>query len=1074
MSGVSSPNSLIDKRIGSAYPAVLLVAENIAEIKHLSQALNGVSTSLMDFISAEMDGRISAAVSEEVTVLVTDNLAFAQRIESVETSLGSNSASILSIQEAFTTHNISVASQITELESIIAGNKATIDSELETLTTANLAMSTQLTELAATVGTNKANVDASLQTLATDNLALSQSITNLSGIVNSNYAGINTTLTALSAADEAMTEQIISLTTLVNGNRAEYDSTVQTLSAADLAFTQSITALSTQVDTYRADLTTEQQTRSTETAALALDIASLTTRMGNNESAISVERQSRIDAVGTIASEVTTLLSRMTNAETGLATQASAISAMYTNAQIDSAISTAKTQLTASYQSADTTNLNSAKTYADTVSGTALANAKTYSDAALNIEIATRADAISAVSNSVTALTSRMTAAEGTITSHTTAISNVYTKAQTDSAITTSQNTITAAYQSADTTTLNSAKTYADAAVSVEALARANAVSAVSTQLTTVESTLNGNIAAVQTSLSSDITAANEQISAIGARYTAKLTVNGLIGGFEVYNNGASIDAGFDVDYFYIGRTLANQTKPFYVDSNIVYMDTTIIRDLAAEKLTAGAVGGDLKSVNYSTGSSGWRIGRDGVAEFQDIIARGDIEATSLNAATGTFAGTLMAGVIDPTQMVGQTFTYTTPGTYAVTTLTHTSTVKFAICGGGGGGAGGRGNTADRCDYSGYAGNPASAVIMTLTNVPAGATISTTVASGGAGGINGGTGSAGGTSSITLVYGGNTYNYYAAGGNGGTVFRANDNPDSGLHNVAPERTDHHTFRLSDAGDGGGGRSGQCGLAVAGIPNSSGGLGGFYGKERTVYWGGVNATRQSELNGQNGVNGGGGGGGIATRFRAFSKGSIIGYRSVIYDNGGNPESNGGNGGNGYARIEVINPNAVVLTSVFDSQNETVKQNFAKLECFKTLVGTPSISGGAGVVWHYAYEYAEGSFYSDTRGAYYQAGHHTTVTSFTVSNSHDTKKLRVQLSVNYTASTDDTAGIQIRANGSTILSTTVGGGSGVWSAGTYDIPQNSTITLAVFGSILWGSGADSLTCNNLTATYVGFVD
>ena len=80
MSGVSSPNSLVDKQIGSAWPAVKLVADNIAEIKHLSQILNGVSTSLTDFISAEMDGRISAAVSEEVTVLVTDILAFAQRI----------------------------------------------------------------------------------------------------------------------------------------------------------------------------------------------------------------------------------------------------------------------------------------------------------------------------------------------------------------------------------------------------------------------------------------------------------------------------------------------------------------------------------------------------------------------------------------------------------------------------------------------------------------------------------------------------------------------------------------------------------------------------------------------------------------------------------------------------------------------------------------------------------------------------------------------------------------------------------------------------------------------------------
>lgn len=84
-------------------------------------------------------------------------------------------------------------------------------------------------------------------------------------------------------------------------------------------------------------------------------------------------------------------------------------------------------------------------------------------------------------------------------------------------------------------------------------------------------------------------------------------------------------------------------------------LDATI-RDAAIEKLNATklfatvgtiaeAIIGDaditnamianiIQSNNYSAGSTGWRVNKDGTAEFQNVIARGDIEATSIESNT--------------------------------------------------------------------------------------------------------------------------------------------------------------------------------------------------------------------------------------------------------------------------------------------------------------------------------------------------------------------------------------------------------------------------------------------------------
>lgn len=69
------------------------------------------------------------------------------------------------------------------------------------------------------------------------------------------------------------------------------------------------------------------------------------------------------------------------------------------------------------------------------------------------------------------------------------------------------------------------------------------------------------------------------------AMYTAKVTVNGLIGGFGIYNDGVVVEAGFDVDTFWIGRTAANKRKPFIIVGSETFIDEAVINHLTFSKL---------------------------------------------------------------------------------------------------------------------------------------------------------------------------------------------------------------------------------------------------------------------------------------------------------------------------------------------------------------------------------------------------------------------------------------------------------------------------------------------------------
>ena len=126
------------------------------------------------------------------------------------------------------------------------------------------------------------------------------------------------------------------------------------------------------------------------------------------------------------------------------------------------------------------------------------------------------------------------------------------------------------------------------AAIQTESTLRISDVDSLAKQITTVQSASNSNLASVQETLQTNINLVDDVVQEIGALYTAKVSVNGLVGGFGVYNDGKSVEAGFDVDTFWIGRTQANKRKPFVISNGVVYLDKATIASASIDTLKLG------------------------------------------------------------------------------------------------------------------------------------------------------------------------------------------------------------------------------------------------------------------------------------------------------------------------------------------------------------------------------------------------------------------------------------------------------------------------------------------------------
>lgn len=173
--------------------------------------------------------------------------------------------------------------------------------------------------------------------------------------------------------------------------------------------------------------------------------------------------------------------------------------------------------------------------------------------------------------------------------------------------------------------------------------AMGNRVDGLAEQVNKVETQVNGSMAQAMQQMRTDITVIDGKVVNIGALWTAQVSVDGLIGGFGVYNDGSRVEAGFDVDRFWIGRTNGQRRKPFIIDDGVVFIDEGVINRLTFSKLRdeSGSfivsngkiqakylavdqlIANEAQSPNYVAGSTGWALRRDGTVEINGNVSGG-------------------------------------------------------------------------------------------------------------------------------------------------------------------------------------------------------------------------------------------------------------------------------------------------------------------------------------------------------------------------------------------------------------------------------------------------------------------
>jgi hypothetical protein len=177
---------------------------------------------------------------------------------------------------------------------------------------------------------------------------------------------------------------------------------------------------------------------------------------------------------------------------------------------------------------------------------------------------------------------------------------------------------------------------------------------AVAEDITTVSASLNGDTASGEVGLTAMVEKLDDRVTEIGTMYTVKISVdkNGqaLIGGFGIYNDGKTVQAGFDVDSFWVGRTGLNKKKPFIIQGDEVFIDQAAINSLVFTKLRSedgsimasngklqakfldldlAQVRGAMQSSNYTAGREGWKLDKAGTFENNGTGIGGRMSQTS-------------------------------------------------------------------------------------------------------------------------------------------------------------------------------------------------------------------------------------------------------------------------------------------------------------------------------------------------------------------------------------------------------------------------------------------------------------
>ncbi|EMG3643445.1 TPA: DUF1983 domain-containing protein [Klebsiella pneumoniae] len=288
-------------------------------------------------------------------------------------------------------------------------------------------------------------------------------------------------------------------------------------------------------------------------------------------------------------------------------------------------------------------------------------------------------DSANANASALTSLTSRVTNVEGQVTSQASQLSSLTSQVndasskvdqmaqtitnneKTQSSLNTSLQSQIDAQASANIknqTELNNATTSL-AAIKSTQQTQATTISALSQQQTNLTAQVGGQSAELQELKKTVVENGN-----VNSTWMVKMETNSngkkYAAGIALGIDGKNLQSQFLVQadrFGLINTSNGNTTTPFVIENGVAYINAAVIKD---GSITNAKIGGEIRSDNFVNGSNGWRIGKDGSSQFNNVVIRGEVHANTgvLNNVTINENCTVL-GTVQANKIVGDVVTMT-------------------------------------------------------------------------------------------------------------------------------------------------------------------------------------------------------------------------------------------------------------------------------------------------------------------------------------------------------------------------------------------------------------------------------
>ncbi|HCM3192026.1 TPA: DUF1983 domain-containing protein [Klebsiella pneumoniae] len=288
-------------------------------------------------------------------------------------------------------------------------------------------------------------------------------------------------------------------------------------------------------------------------------------------------------------------------------------------------------------------------------------------------------DSADANASALTSLTSRVTNVEGQVTSQASQMSSLTSQVndasskvdqmaqtitnneKTQSSLNTSLQSQIDAQASANIknqTELNNATTSL-AAIKSTQQTQATTISALSQQQTNLTAQVGDQTAELQELKKTVVENGN-----VNSTWMVKMETNSngkkYAAGIALGIDGKNLQSQFLVQadrFGLINTSNGNTTTPFVIENGVAYINAAVIKD---GSITNAKIGGEIRSDNFVNGSNGWRIGKDGSSQFNNVVIRGEVHANTgvLNNVTINENCTVL-GTVQANKIVGDVVTMT-------------------------------------------------------------------------------------------------------------------------------------------------------------------------------------------------------------------------------------------------------------------------------------------------------------------------------------------------------------------------------------------------------------------------------